>query len=315
MSSWLGGGVLLLVAAGLWLVYLVPNWLRRSEYLATERNAVRLQQTIRVLAETAETPEAVRIESAAKARKVVAETLAARPVAVGTAPRLPLPAELDPAARAARRLRRTRLVTAAVLLVGVVLLGWQAIVMLTAGLEAGSAMLVAIAGLVVIGSAAMLGRLGAAARTRARSLNARDEMKRTVAPASTAPRAASLDLAFEQNVPADRAWTPQPLPQPLGRLRREAALAAARAEAARNAAAGAAESERSAAAARRAETPVATQPPVVPQPVAPQLVAAEPVAAPEPARPASRYAAMGVVDVPAGSGLDLASAIARRRAS
>src|SRR6188474_857237 len=51
-----GGGVLLALAAGLWLVYLIPSWLRRREYLATERNAVRLQQTLRVLAETAEVP-------------------------------------------------------------------------------------------------------------------------------------------------------------------------------------------------------------------------------------------------------------------
>ena len=49
----LGGGIMLAIAAVLWLVYLLPTWLRRREYLATERNAVRLQQTIRVLAETA----------------------------------------------------------------------------------------------------------------------------------------------------------------------------------------------------------------------------------------------------------------------
>ena len=329
MGSWLGGGVLLLVAAGLWLVYLVPNWLRRSEYLATERNAVRLQQTIRVLAETAETPEAVRIESAAKARKVVAETLAARPVAVGTAPRLPLPAELDPAVRAARRLRRTRLVTAAVLLLGVVVLGWQAIAMLAGGLEAGSTMLVAIAGLVVIGSAALLGRLGRAARTRARALSARaasgapSRQGASSADALGHRPAPALDLVFDANVPLDRAWTPQPLPQPLGQVRREAALAAARAEAARNAAAGAAETERSATAAQRAEKPSAmpsvAKPGVASSPASPASAGSSipgPVPAAEPsARPVSRYAAMGVIDVPAGSGLDLASAIARRRAS
>jgi len=51
-----GTAVLLAVAGVLWLVYLVPIWLRRSEYLATERNAARLGQTLRVLAETAEQP-------------------------------------------------------------------------------------------------------------------------------------------------------------------------------------------------------------------------------------------------------------------
>ncbi len=47
---------MLALAAGLWLVYLVPNWLRRKEFVATERNAVRPQRTIRVMAETAEAP-------------------------------------------------------------------------------------------------------------------------------------------------------------------------------------------------------------------------------------------------------------------
>jgi hypothetical protein len=58
----LGGGVLVAVAATLWIAYLLPSWLRRRQYLATERNAVRLQQTLRILAETAETPEEVRVE-------------------------------------------------------------------------------------------------------------------------------------------------------------------------------------------------------------------------------------------------------------
>lgn len=67
----IGGGVLVAAAAALWIAYLLPSWLRRRQYLATERNAVRLQQTLRILAETAETPEAVRVE--ATAREVVTQ--------------------------------------------------------------------------------------------------------------------------------------------------------------------------------------------------------------------------------------------------
>ena len=67
----IGGGLLVAVAALLWIAYLLPSWLRRRQYLATERNAVRLQQTLRILAETAETPEAVRVE--ATAREVAAQ--------------------------------------------------------------------------------------------------------------------------------------------------------------------------------------------------------------------------------------------------
>ena len=57
-----GGGTAILVAlaAGLWLVYLVPMRRPRSEYLSTERNALRPQQTLRIMAQTAELPEAVR---------------------------------------------------------------------------------------------------------------------------------------------------------------------------------------------------------------------------------------------------------------
>src|SRR6187431_519349 len=75
MGDGVGGGVLLALAAGLWLVYLVPSWLRRREYLATERNAVRLQQTLRVLAETAEEPHAVRAEATARSVAVQQKTL------------------------------------------------------------------------------------------------------------------------------------------------------------------------------------------------------------------------------------------------
>jgi type IV secretory pathway VirB10-like protein len=62
----LGGGVVVVIAAALWLAYLLPTWLRRREYLATELNAVRLQQTLRILAETSELPDEVRVEANAR---------------------------------------------------------------------------------------------------------------------------------------------------------------------------------------------------------------------------------------------------------
>ncbi|MWB97480.1 hypothetical protein [Agromyces seonyuensis] len=62
----IGGGVLVVIAAALWVAYLLPSWFRRRQYLATERNAVRLQQTLRILAETSETPEAVQVEATAR---------------------------------------------------------------------------------------------------------------------------------------------------------------------------------------------------------------------------------------------------------
>lgn len=58
----LGGGVIVLVAVLLWLVYLLPSWQSRHRFTSAERNAVRLGQALRVLAETSETPHEVRLE-------------------------------------------------------------------------------------------------------------------------------------------------------------------------------------------------------------------------------------------------------------
>jgi prepilin signal peptidase PulO-like enzyme (type II secretory pathway) len=65
-GNMLGGGVVVALAAALWLAYLIPTWLRRREYMATERNAVRLQQTLRILAEAAEVPEEIHVEANAR---------------------------------------------------------------------------------------------------------------------------------------------------------------------------------------------------------------------------------------------------------
>ncbi|NYD27715.1 hypothetical protein [Leucobacter aridicollis] len=62
----LGGGVMFLIIALLWAVVLVPAWFRRREFNAAERNALRLQRTLRVLAETAEVPHEVRVEATAR---------------------------------------------------------------------------------------------------------------------------------------------------------------------------------------------------------------------------------------------------------
>jgi len=66
MTGMFGGGVIFVVAALLWAAVLVPSWVRRREFKAAERNAVRLQRTLRVLAETAEVPTEVRVEATAR---------------------------------------------------------------------------------------------------------------------------------------------------------------------------------------------------------------------------------------------------------
>ena len=65
-SGVLGGGVFFVVIAVLWAAVLVPSWNRRREFKAAERNAFRLQRTLRILAETTEVPEELRLEANAK---------------------------------------------------------------------------------------------------------------------------------------------------------------------------------------------------------------------------------------------------------
>ncbi|MCS5732763.1 hypothetical protein [Herbiconiux daphne] len=122
-TEWLGGGFMIALAAVLWLVYLVPSWFRSRQYLATERNAVRLQQTLRILAETSEMPDEVRVEASAR-RIAEQERILKHRVAEQQAEAIPA------AVRTADRLRRSRAVTAGVLALSIavaVLGGMQAV--------------------------------------------------------------------------------------------------------------------------------------------------------------------------------------------
>lgn len=65
-TSFSSTALLVAIAAVLWIVYLVPVWVKRTEYLATERNATRLGQTLRVLAETTEASPELRTELTAR---------------------------------------------------------------------------------------------------------------------------------------------------------------------------------------------------------------------------------------------------------
>lgn len=47
------GGALVAVVAVLWLLYLVPSWMQRRRYMATERQVTRMQQALRVMSGTA----------------------------------------------------------------------------------------------------------------------------------------------------------------------------------------------------------------------------------------------------------------------
>lgn len=181
--SGLGGGIMLAIAAALWLVYLMPNWSKRREYMATEMNAVRLQQTIRVLAQTAEAPRVAPSGPVAVGRPVTLPQTVAQPIA-------------------ARRLRRTRAFTSVLLFASLIAAGVQVSFMVTGGAVFNSWLVLAGATIVAWSSLAMLARIARVARSR-RSTVAR--------PARRTSLAAEHELIEQQSA----GWTPVPLPKPL----------------------------------------------------------------------------------------------------
>ncbi|WP_314505916.1 large exoprotein [uncultured Microbacterium sp.] len=208
----LGGGVIVLVAVLLWMVYLLPSWHSRRQFDAAERNAVRLNQALRVLAETSETPQEVRLELNARTalaqQKLARRALAEREHTALEQARTDLQRARDervaarstPAARRARARRRTRLALTFVALaaIGVALWGaWQVVatgsqVLLWTGV--GAALF---SGLLL----QRMTRVGARAVTR-------------VAVADAAPREARTvqDVALASD---RRSWAPRELPRPL----------------------------------------------------------------------------------------------------
>jgi hypothetical protein len=217
----LGSSAVLVLAAVLWFVYLIPTWLRRREYLATERNAVRLQQTLRIMAETAQVPREVHAESTArsvaaqqrilrkeqrvehvisKAQEELVARAAARRLAEAR-PMITAVARTSP--DAARRLRRSRAVTSLVLFMGVV-----ATLSGIAPAVSGSAGLLVTGIIVAAASLALLDQMARVARSRR-------ELARTL---TRAPVVRSRATHIEQplrEAPTSTGWMPVPLPKPL----------------------------------------------------------------------------------------------------
>ena len=175
-----GTTLLLLMAAALWLVYLVPLWLKRSEYYATERNAARLGQTLRLLANTSEASAEIKAELEARsiARK---KREAERQLKIMASPVLTL----------AERRRRTKQVFSLL-----VLLGMTSAV--TAYLAAWPLQVIWASSTVTTISFAILGRLNRVTKADAGAV---------VKARSSAP----VDVASQP----EAAWRPPALPRPL----------------------------------------------------------------------------------------------------
>ncbi|WP_167052497.1 hypothetical protein [Salinibacterium sp. ZJ77] len=322
-----GTAIMLALAAVLWFVYLVPSWVRRREYLATELNATRLQRTIRVMAEAAEAPQEIQLELAAREaakhekllrqeqRRAEAETRAelraaaarariaeARAAEIERAARA-AEAEAERAASAALRaqraattardgLRRARRLAGLVLLASLVVAAVQVWLMVANGPVVGSWVVLIACASGAAASISLQNRIVA----RTRSLAGEEAPVRTVA-----RRSASTLIDAELAPEPVREWTPVPLPKPLYVERhqppREPVVPPVSAEALLRAAAE--EAERALAAAH-------AEPEVVKFPVR----AAEPAAVAAPAP--SRFASMGRVDASAVE-FDLDEILQRRR--
>lgn len=264
--------MIVLVAALLWLLYFLPSWRGRHQYEAAERNALRLNRALRVLAESSEAPEEVRLEL--NARTALAQQRLAKRVQSEreSAELARLREELaatraEPSYRQARARRRTRLAATVLLGAGLLALGlgaWEQI-------ATGASVAVWAGGAVVVLAALMLQRMSAVATRAAR---------RTAAAAIPAAVAPIERAAPELHDQGPRKWTPRTLPEPL------VAVAGSRAHAAQatiDAQQLAKEAARAAELQRRAEQIAAPAPTAIPAPAAST-------------EEASPYARMGFVD-------------------
>jgi hypothetical protein len=291
----LSGGVVFAIAAALWILYLIPTWRRRSEFIATERNAVRLQQTLRILAETSEVPDEIRVEatsrSVAEQQRVLkrhrAEQAAiAKAEAEALARKLraesPKPSAEATALALARSRRRARLSISIVLFASLGLTGFGGFQVAATG----SWMLLAGGAAASLFCVALLARM---ARVVGRSTRAV-----ATAPAVRSDPPVSELVEYEADVVPAGTWTPVPLPRPL-HLSHGSAAASAIAEVEAH------ERLRAAALAEAmAQRAAELAPPVTTLPVRETPAATAPAVAPEVVEEApamdSRFARMGVID-------------------
>ncbi|MFS4507516.1 hypothetical protein ACMA46_14905 [Clavibacter sp. Sh2141] len=315
------GGIIIALSAVLWLAYLLPTWLHRRQYMATERNAVRLQQTLRILAETAEVPDAVRAETSARSvveqqralRRAAEEAEAAARARDAAAQRaLPKVAPVSATSpSAATRLRRSRLTATVVLalaLVGVI-----------AGLAqvaaTGAWTLLVISSLATMGSLAALQRMSqiaAARRLQAPEARPRPRTGFTDFHETAAPVAETVAEREE-----GESWTPVPVPKPLYLSRSQAPGPRPGAGSAPRTPLSPVEEMRRAAAASEETLRRAHLEPEVARLSAEEEAAPAVVAPAAPAArtaPASRFSRMGIVDDAEPGMGDLDEVLRRRRA-
>ncbi|MDQ1551593.1 MAG: hypothetical protein QOD50_1015 [Actinomycetota bacterium] len=222
------GGIMVALAAGLWLVYLMPTWFRRREYAALEKTNVRRQQALRVLEETAPVPTVERVaaivspsgqvtdrDKLAEAIKRSRDAQTARVASRQYAEESTAPAQAATSkARVALRIRRTRAVSALLLIAALVTLVVQVVLMFATGIGEGAWSILGFAAVVGVVSFSALGRLASIARRRSSIV---------VAPVQARPMRTRIAEDREAARPQVATWTPVPLPKPMYLTRSEAA--------------------------------------------------------------------------------------------
>lgn len=170
-----GTAIMLAIAALLWFAYLVPTWLRRREYLASERMSAALSRTTPVV----EAPE------------ILDEVRRAGPPAGRV--------EVAPEVLRRRRMRRTRRLASVLMIVATMVVLGQLWLIGTTGMSLGGA--------VVLIAAVSAGGLAIAVQRRLDLI----AMPRTAAPARPRPTVRVPSLGHEA---ASASWTPRELPKP-----------------------------------------------------------------------------------------------------
>jgi hypothetical protein len=198
-----GGGIVFAIAAALWVVYLIPTYLRRRNFDATERNAVRMQQTIRALAETSDVPEEIRVEASARAvieqKRVLRQAEAAARAQVRQAAGRAVGYDHE-GITAAHRARRNRFASALFLLATII---------------------GAVVGIVLLANGGSWETLAISCISFAIALVTQEVVVSSSATAEVAPTNANrfasdiFDQGYFKAAPAARTWTPTALPRPL----------------------------------------------------------------------------------------------------
>jgi hypothetical protein len=303
-GDFLGGGLVFAIATTLWIVYLIPTWLRRRTFDATERNAVRMQQTIRALAETTQLPTEMRVEASARAvseqKRVLreAENHARLQLRAATAAAIGYD---DVGIRARARRRGQRLTASVFLLTSLVGIATGITFMLT---QQGWQVL-ALSCVVFAVAIVVQNELSGAVLTAASRASGGMHVSRAMA--DYAPAAAAVN---------SRSWTPTALPRPMhlseGSIAAATIASQAAAERLRLSGAESALIERLRVAGGVSPT-IRVSAPAIP------ILTPTPTSTPAPSPAAGRFARMGVIDE-GGTGsqaghLDLDAVLRRRRAA